>query len=62
MVEATILIAATRGNPSTALKDAAIAYNMDTDAIGAKVRQEFASKEKAKKAPRPTKKTAAKAA
>jgi ParB family chromosome partitioning protein len=50
-VEASILLAASRGNPATVLKDAASAYKVDTDAIAAKLRQEFAAKEKAKKVP-----------
>jgi ParB family chromosome partitioning protein len=62
LVESSILLAATRGNPSAVLKDAATAYKVDTDAIAAKVRQEFAAKEKAKKTPQPTTKSAAKAA
>ncbi|TCK71858.1 hypothetical protein C7378_2479, partial [Acidipila rosea] len=62
LVESSILLAATRGNPSTILKDAATAYKVDTDAIAAKVKQEFAAKEKAKKAPQPTPKAAKKAA
>ncbi len=44
LVKACILLAAPRGNPGTVLKDAA-AYKVDTDAILAKVRQEFAAKE-----------------
>jgi hypothetical protein len=62
LVESSILLAATRGNPATVLKDAASAYKVDTDAIAAKVRQEFAAKEKAKKVPQPAAKTAKKAA
>ncbi len=62
MVEASILLAASRGNPATVLKDAASAYKVDTDAIATKVKQEFAAKEKAKKTPPPTTKTAKKAA
>jgi ParB family chromosome partitioning protein len=62
LVESSILLAATRGNPSTVLKDAASAYKVDTDAIAAKVKQEFTAKEKAKKTPQPTTKTATKAA
>ena len=62
LVEASILLAATRGNPSAVLKDAATAYKVDTDAIAAKVKQEFAAKEKAKKTPPPATKTAKKAA
>ena len=41
---------ASRGNPSAVLKEAATAHKVDTEAIAAKVRQEFAAKEKAKKA------------
>lgn len=61
MVEASILLAASRGNPSSVLKEAAAAYKVDTNAITAKVRQEFAAKEKAKAA-QPAAKTAKKAA
>jgi len=62
LVESSILLAATRGNPATVLKDAASAYKVDTDAIAAKVRQELAAKEKAKKVPQPAAKTAKTAA
>jgi ParB family chromosome partitioning protein len=62
LVESSILLAASRSNPATVLKDAATAYKVDTDAISTKVRQEFAAKEKAKKMPQPTTKTATKAA
>jgi ParB family chromosome partitioning protein len=62
LVEASVLLAATRGNPSSVLKEAASAYKVDTDAIASKVKQEFAAKEKAKKAPQPTTKVAKKAA
>ena len=62
LVESTILIAASRGNAAAVLKDAATVYKVDTDAIGRKVRQEFAAKEKAKKAAQPTAKPAPKAA
>jgi ParB family chromosome partitioning protein len=44
------------------LKDAATAYKVDTDAISAKVKQEFTAKEKAKKMPQPATKAAKKAA
>jgi ParB family transcriptional regulator, chromosome partitioning protein len=53
MVEATILLAASRHNGTSVLKDAATLYKVDTDAIGQKVKQEFAAKEKAKKEPKP---------
>jgi ParB family chromosome partitioning protein len=49
MVEATILIAASRHNGTSVLKDAAILYKVDTEAIGQKVKQEFAAKIQAKK-------------
>ena len=62
MVEASILLATSRGNATVVLKDAATAYKVDTDAITAKVRQEFAAKERAKRAPQPTTKVAKKAA
>jgi ParB family chromosome partitioning protein len=48
MVEAVILLTASRGNSAQALRDAATAYKVDTDAIVAKVKQEFVAKEKAK--------------
>jgi ParB family transcriptional regulator, chromosome partitioning protein len=47
-VEAAILLAASRTNAATVLRDAARTYKVDTDAITAKVKQEFAAKEKAK--------------
>jgi ParB family transcriptional regulator, chromosome partitioning protein len=62
LVEASILLAATRGNPASILKDAATAYKVDTEAIATKVRQEFAAKEKVRKAQQPTTKVAKKAA
>jgi ParB family chromosome partitioning protein len=62
LVESSILLAATRGNPSAVLKDAATAYKVDTDAIAAKLKQEFVAKEKARKTPAPAKKIATKAA
>lgn len=62
LVEQSILIAASRGNATAILKDAATAYKVDTDAISAKVRQEFNAKEKAKKAVQPITKATKKAA
>ena len=53
MVEATILLAASRQNGTTVLKDAATLYKVDTEAIGQKVKQEFAAKAKAKKEAKP---------
>ena len=49
LVEASILLAASRGNATSILKEAASVYKVDTDAIAAKVRQEFTAKQKAKK-------------
>jgi ParB family transcriptional regulator, chromosome partitioning protein len=62
LVESSILLAASRGNPTTVLKEAATAYKVDTDAIAAKVKQEFAAKEKAKKTAQPSAKGARAAA
>jgi ParB family chromosome partitioning protein len=62
LVESSILLAATRGNPAAVLKDAATAYKVDTDAITAKVKQEFAAKEKARKTAQPAPKATRKVA
>src|SRR5580698_4676816 len=62
LVEASILLAASRSNPATILRDAASIYKVDTDAITLKVKQEFAAKEKAKRTPPSTAKAAKKAA
>ncbi len=62
LVESSILLAASRNNPTTILKEAATAYKVDTDAIASKVRQELTAKERAKKTPLPATKTAKKAA
>ena len=62
LVETSILLAASRSNPATILRDAASMYKVDTDAITLKVKQEFAAKEKAKKTPPSTAKAAKKAA
>jgi len=63
LVETAILLAASRTNPGTVLRDAAAAYRVDTEAITAKVKQEFAAKERTKKTAKgtdnPAKKTAA---
>ncbi|WP_313899694.1 hypothetical protein [Tunturiibacter lichenicola] len=56
-----ILLAASRQNGTTVLKDAATLYKVDTEAIGQKVKQEFAAKAKAKKEPKPEVKPVAKA-
>ena len=62
MVEVAILLAASRANPSTVLRDAATAYKVDADSIAAKVKQDFAAKEKAKKTAQPANKPSKKAA
>jgi ParB family chromosome partitioning protein len=62
MIEASILLASSRGNPTSILKEAATAYKVDTEAIALKVKQEFAAKDKAKKTPPATAKTAKRAA
>jgi ParB family transcriptional regulator, chromosome partitioning protein len=62
LVEASILLAASRSNPATVPRDAASAYNVDTDAITLKVKQEFAAKEKTKKITQSTPKAGKKAA
>ena len=56
LVESSILLAATRGNPAAILKDAATTYRVDADTIATKVKQEFAAKDKAKKTPPSAKK------
>jgi ParB family chromosome partitioning protein len=61
MLEATILLAATRQNGTNILKDAAALYKVDTEAIGQKVRQEIAAKARAKQEPKPEAKPAPKA-
>jgi ParB family chromosome partitioning protein len=50
LVELTILLAAARQQTTQVLTDAAALYKVDTDAIAAKVKQEFAAKDKAKAA------------
>jgi ParB family chromosome partitioning protein len=60
VVELVILLAASRNNAAQVLRDAAAVYKVDTEAITAKVRQEFAAKEKAKTAKPTGKKTALK--
>ncbi len=61
VVEAVILLTASRGNASQALRDAATAYKVDTEAIAAKVKQEFAAKETARTAKKATPKQSVKA-
>jgi ParB family transcriptional regulator, chromosome partitioning protein len=61
LVEMTILHAAMKQNATQVLRDAATAYKVDVDAIGLKVKQEFAAKEKARLTKKPPEKAAAKA-
>ena len=44
LVEGSILLAASRGNLTAVLRDAASTHKVDTDAIALKVKQEFAAK------------------
>jgi len=60
MVEATILLSASRHSGTNVLKDAATLYKVDTEAIGQKVKQEFAAKARAKKESKPEAKLVAK--
>lgn len=62
LVEASILLASSRGNPTTVLRDAASTYRVDTDAIATKVKQEFAAKAKTKKTAQRTTKATKRAA
>ena len=62
IIEAVILLMArTQADGGKTLRAAAQAYGVDTDAVALKVKQEFAAKEKAKKASKPEPKPAAKA-
>lgn len=54
LVEIAILHSATRQNAAQVLRDAAQQYKVDVDAIAQKVKDEFAAKEKAKLATKPT--------
>ncbi len=62
MVESTIMLAASRTNPATVLRDAANTYKVDTDAIALKVKQEFAAKEKVQSVKKPVTKIPSKTA
>ena len=53
LVEVSVILASGRSNGTSALREAATAYKVDTDAIALKVKQEFAAKEKAKKEAKP---------
>ena len=62
IVEAVILLTArTQADGGKTLRAAAQVYGVDTDAVALKVKQEFAAKEKAKKAVKPESKPVAKA-
>lgn len=56
MVEATILLTASRHNAVNVLRDAATVYNVDTEAMAVKVKQEFAAKAREKKEAKPVSK------
>lgn len=49
IVETTILLAASRHSGTNVLRETAMLYKVDTDAIALKVKQEFAAKARAKK-------------
>ena len=61
VVEAVVLLAASRSNAPQVLRDAATAYKVDTEAIAAKVKQEFAANEKARMEKRASPKQTARA-
>ena len=61
MVEAVVLLTATRGNTSHVLRDAAEFYKVDVAAITSQIKQEFTAKEKAKEAKKATTKPPVKA-
>ena len=61
IIEAVILLSArSQSDGGKVLRAAAQAYGVDTDAVALKVKQEFAAKEKARKAAKPEPKPAAK--
>ena len=62
LIEATIILAASRTNPATVLRDAATVYKVDTDTIALKTKEEFAAKEQAQRARKPLGKIPSKAA
>jgi hypothetical protein len=53
LVEAIILLAASRQNGTSVRRDAATLYNVGTNAIASKVKQEFAVRARAKKEGKP---------
>ena len=62
IVEAVVLMVAARPNGNNILREAATLYKIDTEAIATKVKQEFAARDKAKKAPQTATKPTQKAA
>lgn len=60
LVELTILLTSARQQTAQVLRDAAAVYKVDTDAIAAKVKQEFRAKDKAKAAKKAEPKSPAK--
>jgi ParB family transcriptional regulator, chromosome partitioning protein len=54
LVEVSVVLASGRSNGANALREAALTYRVDTDAIAFKVKQEFTAKEKARKEAKPT--------
>jgi ParB family chromosome partitioning protein len=58
VVEAVILLTASRGNASQVLREAASVYKVDTESIAVKVTQELAAKERAKQTKKPLTATA----
>jgi ParB family chromosome partitioning protein len=59
VVEAVVLLTASRSNASHVLRDAAEFYKVDVAAISAQIKQEFATKEKAKAAKKAARRAAA---
>jgi ParB family chromosome partitioning protein len=60
IVQLALLLAAARGNGAQVLREAAGVYKVDTEAIAAKVKREFADREKAKATKKPAAKPAVK--
>jgi ribosome recycling factor len=61
VVEAVVLLTASRGNASHVLRDAAEFYKVDVAAVTSQVKQEFSAKEKTKAAKKDAPKPPAKA-
>lgn len=60
VVQLALLLAAARGNGAQVLREAAAAYKVDTEAIAAKVKREFAERDKMKATKKATAKPAVK--